>query len=237
MHLKIVKAGNYQYVRLVESYRKEGMVKHKVILNLGRKDMIEGNPSFKRLAERLLEVSSGTVKAEVPQISEGTLRNYGFVVYRKLWQYFGLDIFFNKLKENHVKLQFDLNTVVLLMVVQHLLSPRSKLAIFEQRDFYLGVPEMDLNHLYRSLDLLARSKEVIEDYIFERNRSLFNMSVDIVFYDVTTFYFESIKEDGFRNFGFSKDHKINEVQIVKADRSDTSCFPATPWTARHWRDL
>lgn len=214
MHLKIVKAGNYEYVRLVESYREDGQVKHKVILNLGRKDLIEGNPSFKRLAERLLELSGAAAKMNAPQTSEGVLRNYGFVVYRKLWQLFELDDFFAKLKENHVKLQFDLNSVILLMVVQHLLSPRSKLATFEQRHLYLGIPEMDLNHLYRSLDLLAGNKEVIENYIFERNRSLFNMSVDVVFYDVTTFYFESVREDGFRNFGFSKDNKINEVQIV-----------------------
>jgi len=214
MHLKIVKAGNYEYVRLVESFRENGKVKHKVILNLGRKELIEGNPSFKRLAERLLELSSGAVKMNPLQTSEGVLRNYGFVVYRKLWSFFGLDNFFTRLKENHVKLQFDLNAVVFLMAVQHLLSPRSKLATFEQRELYLGIPEMDLNHLYRSLDLLAENKEAIENYIFERNRSLFNMSVDVVFYDVTTFHFESVREDGFRDFGFSKDNKINEVQIV-----------------------
>lgn len=215
MHIKIVKAGKYEYVRLVESFRENGKVKHKVILNLGRKDIIEGNPSFKRLAERLLEISGGTVgRADKLQISEGTLRNYGFIVYRKLWQIFGFDSFFDQLKRKHIKLQFDLSSVIFLMVVQHLLSPMSKLSTYERRSLYLGIPEMDLNHLYRSLDLLAENKENIENYVFDRNRTLFNMSVDIVFYDVTTFYFESVREDGFRDFGFSKDNKINEVQVV-----------------------
>ena len=215
MHIKIVKAGKYEYVRLVESFRENGKVKHKVILNLGRKDIIEGNPSFKRLAERLLEISGGTVgRADKLQISEGTLRNYGFIVYRKLWQIFGFDSFFDQLKRKHTKLQFDLGSVVFLMVVQHLLSPMSKLSTYERRSLYLGIPEMDLNQLYRSLDLLAENKENIENYVFDRNRTLFNMSVDVVFYDVTTFYFESVREDGFRDFGFSKDNKINEVQVV-----------------------
>ncbi|MBE3579089.1 MAG: IS1634 family transposase [Caldanaerobacter subterraneus] len=215
MHIKIVKAGKYEYVRLVESFRENGKVKHKVILNLGRKDIIEGNPSFKRLAERLLEISGGTAeKTDKLQISEGTLRNYGFIVYRKLWQIFGFDSFFDQLKRKHTKLQFDLSSVIFLMVVQHLLSPMSKLSTYEIRSLYLGIPEMDLNHLYRSLDLLAENKENIENYVFDRNRTLFNMSVDVVFYDVTTFYFESVREDGFRDFGFSKDNKINEVQIV-----------------------
>ena len=215
MHIKIVKAGKYEYVRLVESFRENGKVKHKVILNLGRKDIIEGNPSFKRLAERLLEISGGTVgRADKLQISEGTLRNYGFIVYRKLWQIFGFDSFFDQLKRKHTKLQFDLGSVIFLMVVQHLLSPMSKLSTYEKRSLYLGIPEMDLNQLYRSLDLLAENKENIENYVFDRNRTLFNMSVDVVFYDVTTFYFESVREDGFRDFGFSKDNKINEVQVV-----------------------
>lgn len=215
MHIKIVKAGKYEYVRLVESFRENGKVKHKVILNLGRKDIIEGNPSFKRLAERLLEISGGTVgRADKLQISEGTLRNYGFIVYRNLWQIFGFDSFFDQLKRKHTKLQFDLSSVIFLMVVQHLLSPMSKLSTYEKRSLYLGIPEMDLNQLYRSLDLLAENKENIENYVFDRNRTLFSMSVDVVFYDVTTFYFESVREDGFRDFGFSKDNKINEVQIV-----------------------
>ncbi len=40
------------------------------------------------------------------------------------------------------------------------------------------------------------------------------MKIDVVLYDVTTFYFESQRADEIRNYGFSKDNKINEVQIV-----------------------
>lgn len=217
MHLKVVKAGNYEYVRLVEAYRENGKVKHKVILNLGRKDLIEGNPSFKRLAERLAELVTGSSvlnRTKEAEASEGTLRHYGFVIYRKLWQLFELDKLLSALTKNNARLKLDLNSVCFLMVVQHLLSPRSKLATYLNREQYLGIPEIDLNHLYRSLDLLAENKEHIEDYIFSKNRSLFNLTVDVVFYDVTTFHFESVRNDGFRDFGFSKANKINEVQIV-----------------------
>jgi transposase len=218
MHLKVVKAGKYEYVRLVEAYRENGKVKHKVILNLGRKDLIEGNPSFKRLAERLAEIvtgsSAGVNSSGETEFSEGTLRHYGFIVYRKIWQLFGLNQFFSDFARKHPRLQFDLNSVCFLMAVQHLLSPQSKLATYLHRGQYLGVPEIDLNHLYRSLDLLAENKECIEDYVFEKNRSLFNLNVDVVFYDVTTFHFESVRDDGFRDLVFSKANKINEVQIV-----------------------
>ncbi|MFN8258379.1 MAG: hypothetical protein U0W24_22005 [Bacteroidales bacterium] len=34
--------------------------------------------------------------------------------------------------------------------------------------------------------------------IYSKGRNLFNQKLDVVFYDVTTFYFDSDKEDGFR---------------------------------------
>lgn len=214
MHIKIVKAGGHEYVRLVEAYREGGTVKQRTILNLGRKDQIAGNPSFARLAERLAEIAGSTVKGQdFRDITEGVVRRYGFVPYRRIWQLFALDKLFENIQKAS-KLQINLGATCLLMVIQHLLSPRSKLDTYRKREEYLGIPELDLHHLYRALDVLADSKEAIEDFIFEKNRTLFSMNIDVVFYDVTTYYFESVKADGFKEFGFSKDNKINEVQVV-----------------------
>ena len=66
---------------------------------------------------------------------------------------------------------------------------------------YAFYETVDQQHLYRSLDYLAEFKDKIEKMLFEKNTDLFNMSVDVVFYDVTTLYFESEKADDLRNFG------------------------------------
>lgn len=55
---------------------------------------------------------------------------------------------------------------------------------------------------------------MLEEEIFYKNRNLFNMQIDVVFYYVTTFSFESVKQDSLRDFGFSKDGKFKEVQVV-----------------------
>ena len=68
--------------------------------------------------------------------------------------------------------------------------------------------------MYRALDLLAESKQSIEEYLFDKNVSLWNMRVDLVLYDVTTLYFESVRADGFREFGYGKDGNVNEVQVM-----------------------
>jgi transposase len=40
------------------------------------------------------------------------------------------------------------------------------------------------------------------------------MNVDVVFYDVTTFRFENIRKDTLRDFGFSKENRVNEAQVI-----------------------
>lgn len=215
MFLKITRSNNYQYVQLVRSYRENGVVKHEVVLNLGRLDMIQNNPSFQRLALRLQELSRASQRQtlDLNRASEAEILNWGYLVYKKIWRDFGLNEFTPSLTAG-MKVQFSLADACFLMTVQHLLNPMSKLGTFNHQERYVDMPEVSLNHLYRSLDILCDHKEQLEQMIFHKNRNLFNMQVDVVFYDVTTFSFESVKADSLRDFGFSKDGKFNEVQVV-----------------------
>ena len=80
---------------------------------------------------------------------------------------------------------------------------------------YFGLLETgELQHGYRCLDLLAEQKVAIEEAVFARHRNMFNMSVDVGFYDVTIFHVESQRADEVRDFGVSKAGKLNEVQVV-----------------------
>jgi len=213
MFIKVTRSGKYEYVQLVSAYRENGVVKHKVLLNLGRLDQIENNPSIQRLAVRLQELSRVKNRVDLSTFSEAQIVNWGYVVYRKIWQEFGLDHILGRIKENG-KIQFNLPDACFLMVVQHLLEPRSKLGTYCHQNRYVNLPAVELHHLYRSLDILCEHKEELEERLFHKNRHLFNMKVDVVFYDVTTFYFESVRADSLRDFGFNKDGKFKEVQVV-----------------------
>ncbi|WP_258361200.1 IS1634 family transposase [Moorella sulfitireducens] len=213
MFIKITKSRDYQYVQLVQSYRENGVVKHKVLLNLGRLEEIENNPSFQRLGKRLLELSKAREVTSLANFSEAQIKNWGYVVYQKIWNQLELPKLLKKISAKR-KVQFDLNDASFLMAVQHLLEPRSKLGTYNHQHRYASLPDVALNHLYRSLDLLCEHKELLEEEMFQKNRHLFNMQVDVVFYDVTTFSFASVEADSLRDFGFSKDGKFNEVQVV-----------------------
>jgi len=111
------------------------------------------------------------------------------------------------------------------MAVQHLLEPKSKLATHQEQQRYFNMKEVSLQHLYRALDCLCDKKEAIESGLFEYNYIRINKKVDVVFYDVTTIHFESVIADELRDFGFSKNCKFNEVQVVMGMVIDSDGLP------------
>ena len=135
------------------------------------------------------------------------------MVYRRLWDKIDMDGLVKRILKNR-KLKFDFANVLYLLLIDRLLCARSKLATFLGQDRYLNIAQVEQHHLYRLLDVLADSKEQIERFLFLKQRNLFNMQVDVVFYDLTTFHFESVRADELKDFGFSKAGKFNEVQVV-----------------------
>jgi transposase len=100
------------------------------------------------------------------------------------------------------------------MLIERLHDPCSKRSSYLDQEEYLGVSTVELHHLYRSLDQLSRHAKTIQRFIFNKGLNLFNQKLDVVFYDVTTFYFDSDKADDLRKKGFSKDGKTGKVQVI-----------------------
>ncbi len=80
---------------------------------------------------------------------------------------------------------------VLLMLVERFNVPNSKLANYHNQAEYYSVQDIKLHWLYRALDKLDQYSHAIQQSIYMTGRNLFNQKLDIVFYDVTTFYFDS----------------------------------------------
>jgi transposase len=212
MFLKVTNSKGYQYVRLVRSYWKHGKSRQEVVLNLGRLDILKQQGQFTRLGKQFLALDGSDVPT-LDELEELDRLCYGDIVYKKLWdKYHFTEILGGVIKDK--KIQYDFFQTAYLLVIDRLLNPRSKLACFKRQGKYINIDDVKLQHLYRSLDLLAEAKTSIETTIFDRQKDLFHMSVDVVFYDVTTFHFESNRADDLKEFGFSKAGKFNEVQVV-----------------------
>ena len=100
------------------------------------------------------------------------------------------------------------------LVIARLTQPRSKLATVDYLKSYYD-EDVDLNRIYRYMDKLhSTQQELAQSISVEHTRSLFGGRLGLVFYDVTTLYFESATEDELRSPGFSKDGKTAETQVV-----------------------
>lgn len=208
-----------QYIRIVESFRDEsGRPKTKTLYSLGRVDSFPAG-SLKRMGERLFELGGGDLKQLVSEAAQEEGRfNYGYpLVYGKILAHYGLERLFDRITKKK-KLSYSLSKAVLLMLCERLSDPASKRANYFNQQDYLGFPNLSLHHLYRALDHLAAHSELIQQHVFHTGRDLFNQSLDVVFYDVTTFYFDSeVEQEGsLRQKGFGKDGKVGKTQVVFA---------------------
>ncbi|MCL4417857.1 MAG: IS1634 family transposase [Actinobacteria bacterium] len=215
MFLREIKTKGKTYLHIIKSYWEDGKAKQKSIAALGCLEDLQQTSQLKKIAKALLKYCSDNPTAlDITTAQEKTRKRWGAVaVFKKIWDTFGFPELFSMLLKER-KIQFDFFSAVFLMILDRLMEPKSKLKSYEEQSRYHGIRENSLDHLYRALDILASNKEKLEKALFERNVSLFNMSVDVVFFDVTTLYFESQKISDLKLFGFSKDCKVNEVQVV-----------------------
>ncbi len=100
------------------------------------------------------------------------------------------------------------------LVLCRLVYPGSKLKTIEYFKKHLNL-NVSVYSVYRFLDQLhSKYKQNIEDITFAHTRKLLKGRVGVVFYDMTTLYFEASEEDDFRITGFSKDGKHQQPQVV-----------------------
>ncbi len=100
------------------------------------------------------------------------------------------------------------------LVISRLSNPASKLGtsqyLLQSRNINTPVQQ-----IYRYLDkLYSTQKDMIQQISFEHTLKVLDGLINIVFYDVTTLYFQIDEEDEFRKRGFSKEGKHQNPQIV-----------------------
>lgn len=99
------------------------------------------------------------------------------------------------------------------MVISRLAFPLSKLKTVEYLYRYQGAV-LDIDAVYRFLDKLnSKLKGQVEQIAFRHTLKTLSGNISVVFYDMTTLYFEASDEDDLRKTGFSKDGKHQNPQI------------------------
>lgn len=118
------------------------------------------------------------------------------------------------------------NDILKKCVLTRIAEPSSKRQTVKIVNQDFGI-ELNLNQVYRMMDRLFKREGEIKHHVSQLALNLFKESVDVVFFDVTTLYFESFEADELRNFGFSKDCKFNQTQVVLALVTNRDGIPIT----------
>ena len=100
------------------------------------------------------------------------------------------------------------------LVLCRLTYPGSKLKTVEYFKRHLNI-DVSVYSVYRFMDELhSKLKQQVEEITYRHTNKILKGNIGVVFYDMTTLYFEASEEDDFRITGFSKDGKHQQPQII-----------------------
>lgn len=248
MQLQVYKNRDKEYVRIVESFRDPETKKPKlrVIESFGNKEkLLSEDPNALEALQTKVDrmnadqqtVTSAAMQRHLQSFIDGEsltsehsgapLLNYGFEVYQKLWDALNLDYFFQYRQKQHSNIQFPTKVSTALMTYARLLYPDSKRATFEGKARFTQSFDCEQSHMYRTLSFLAAQKEHLESHLNKQIGQMMDRQLAVAFYDVTTYYFESVAVDDLKKFGFSKDNKVNQVQVVMGLLIDANGIPVS----------
>ena len=110
------------------------------------------------------------------------------------------------------------------LVIARVMAPGSKRDSAAQLDAHYG-RTYPLDRLYRMMDALHERLDRLKKIVLEATVSLSAGSVQVMLFDITTLYFESVDADTLRRFGYSKDQKYHCTQVVLALATDSDGLP------------
>jgi transposase len=237
--INTVKQGDktYQYLQILESYYHQEQSKQRVVANLGRIDLL--GDKLDRLVSSLNKYCKNKLVAPDQIACKQALPWGQVLLVRHLWEQLTLD---EVLREHcqTTRQQFDVTETAFVLEVNRLCEPSSEhgLARWLEHTFIcdrqgrrwqpdwlpaeqitkqqrVKVKHQQLNRWYRTLDALLAGKKEIEKALYFRVRDLFNVKVDMVFYDLTTTYFCRKSPIGkLRRHGQCKDGKPRQVHVL-----------------------
>jgi hypothetical protein len=147
-----------------------------------------------------------------------------------LWHKLGIDNLMAAIcKRNNLRAPYE--RALLAMVANRICEPDSKLGLWDRWLPTVYLPscwDLKLEQMYEAMDLLYDHAEEVEKHIFFQTANLFNLKVDLIFYDTTTASFSIDEEDGLRRFGHCKEGTW-APQVVVALAVTPEGLPVKSW--------
>lgn len=227
MYLKKTKKPNGRvYVSITESFRDaDGVQRNRTVRSFGYLDDLErewGPDALARCEAIRDEMTAEAGERTAPQtltihpaekvdMRADNRKNIGIAVPLAYYNLLGVERTIRNACRGR-RLGFDCNAAMRLLVADRLLDRGSKLSAWGNRGKWFFEAELTDDDVYRSLDVLAASKDRIASAM---NRAMASSGLRVpggnVFYDVTNYYFEIDGPDGLRRKGVPKEHRPGPI--------------------------
>jgi hypothetical protein len=221
--------------------------KVRVLYSFGREDQLDRDAILRLIGslQRALEPDQALQTVAAPGLRFVESRPIGGAwALDGLWRALKIDRMLGRLLEGR-RLDARAERVIFAMVANRALEPLSKLACSKwvsERAWIQGLPELDEDSCYRSMDWLLEIEEELAEQVYFETADLLNLEVDLLFFDTTSTYFERDEQDqdvidqagevirpAFRVHGRSKDHRPDLPQVVIGMAVTRDGIPIRVW--------
>ena len=150
-------------------------------------------------------------------------KNIGYFLLKKIYSELGITEYLKE-KQKKLKIDYDLNEILLLLVLCRILYPGSKKEAYESRNKFFEKFDFSLDDIYRSLDFFDEYKEDIQKVMWENTKDKYDRDLSTGYFDCTNYYFEidcndedlideegNIIEKGYRKRGPEKNHRPDPI--------------------------
>ena len=221
MNLHIVPSGKDDAILYYAvSIRKGKKTTSKNVRRIGRlselkKEYTDPIAHFRAEAKRLTDEGRSESSFEIPanlMLDPMKKRRVmlGYIFPQSVYYSLGLNTVMRSIR-NESKATYDFNRIMRDLIIGRVLSPLSKSSTYEKAFSFPEPPDYDLQHVYRSLSLMAKNFDLIEEKAFKGMKKYADVDTSVTYYDCTNFYFEIEEEDGFRTYGKSKENRPNPI--------------------------
>jgi transposase len=235
MFFRQKRSGKYTYLQIVENRWEEGRSKQRVIVTLGRLDELREQGRLDGLLRSGAKFSHSAMlltaqqRGELPVIV--TQRIGPELIFQRLWSELKIPQVLMALLAPR-RFEFPVERAVFLTVMHRLFhSGSDRNCMVWKADYHLpGTESLQLHQMYRAMAWLGEPlgkddqegatpfaprciKDQIEEGLFHRRRDLFS-ELALVFYDTTSIYFEGRGGKTMGQYGHSKDHRPDRLQMV-----------------------
>ena len=226
MKLTVSRSKNATLYYVQKSYRTDsGKSSTRTVERLGTIEEVKARFGEENTLEAMKEYVKALTKADKEQnrdvviklsqnklIKKGEQRSYnvGYLFLQKVYYELGLDKICKKIEKRY-KNEYDLNSILSMLLYTRILYPGSKLSSLEDAKKFIEQPTADIHQVYRALSLLSKESDNIQTAVYKNSLKLGKRNDKVLYYDCTNYYFETEEESGLRQYGYSKEHRPNPI--------------------------